>query len=212
MLKFLASSKDAFASLESIFKILALILAGCWTYLLFVKTRKKYPRLVMHHRARFWDVDEQNRVLRVTLDLKNDSEVLLDLRKGHTWIQQMKPWPKRVLAQIKEGENPADAKSHEVPWPLLHEVEFDFQGQRELEPQEKDELVMEFVLRKEIEQVLIYSFFENRTKPGRNMGWMLSTVVNFTSESKGDRQIEPTANEGQSKPKPGSADEENLGV
>jgi len=180
--------------------MVAIVVAGIWTYRIFVRHRKAYPRLKLSHRTNWWDVDDKHRILRVTLDLKNESEVRVCLTKGHTWIQQMKPWPHEVAEKVKAEQKVVEEGEREIRWPLLEETLFDFEGQQELEPQESDELVMEYVLPKTIEQVIVYTYIENEKKPGRNIGWTLSTVVDFKGGL--GTGIAPSENQGQSKRKP----------
>jgi len=72
-------SKDAFASIEAVFKVLAIIVAGYWTYRLFVKKRERFPRAKLKHTVSFWDGPESRRIIRVALLVENDSGVLLQI-------------------------------------------------------------------------------------------------------------------------------------
>jgi hypothetical protein len=149
--QFLHYSKDAFASLESIFKVLAFLVAGYWTYRLFVKKREKFPRAKLKHTVSFWDGSETGRIIRVALLVENDSDVLLQIPAGHTWVQQMKPWPEEEIksftaeqqAEMQASGTEDDSlratlsKSVEIKWPLI--AERNFRGEREIEPKESDE-------------------------------------------------------------------------
>jgi len=184
-------SKDAFSSIEAVFKVVAIGVAALWTYRLFVRKRETFPKAKLKHTVSFWDGPESSRIIRVTLLVENNSDVLLQTPSGRTWVQQMKPWPEQELTnftteqevEMKAGgtEDGADlnilSKGTEIKWPLI--AERNFRGEREIEPKESDEVIMDFVIDNSYEQVLVYSFVENFAKPGRHLSWSLSTVVNF---------------------------------
>jgi len=88
-----------------------------------------------------------------------------------------------------------------VRWPIIGDRPFDFAGQRELEPQETDELVAEFIIDNNVEQVLAYSWIENKAKPGRNIGWTLSTVIDLkkASEAQGESRSKSTISQAKEK-------------
>jgi hypothetical protein len=198
ILDFLAKNKDAFASLESAFKIIGIILAGIWTYLLFVRSREKFPRADLKHRIEFWDISEQERLIRVVLVIKNESDVLLRLFEGETWIQQMKPWPIEAIEKFKELNRKSDKVSAEVGWLLISEKNHN--QEREIEPKESDEVSMDFIIDKSYEQILIYSFFENSHKPGRHLAWSTSAVIDFTKNA--GAVLQQVQGQAQQKPRP----------
>ena len=134
----------------------------------------------MKHKIEFWDVSNEERLVRVVLIIENKSDVLMRLFNGFTWIQQMKPWPEEVLEKHKEeGKNP-ETSALEAGWLLISEKLHN--KERELEPKESDEVSMDFIIDKGYEQILIYSFLENSQKPGRHLGWTASTVIDFTQK------------------------------
>jgi hypothetical protein len=200
IIDFLAKNKDAFASLESAFKIIGIILAGIWTYLLFVRKREKFPRADLKHRIEFWDISEQERLIRIVLVIKNESDVLLRLFDGETWIQQMKPWPIETIEKFKEQNEKSGKVSAEVGWLLISEKNHN--QEREIEPKESDEVSMDFIIDKSYEQILIYSFFENSHKPGRHLAWSTSAVIDFTKNA--GAVLQQVQGQAQQKPRPAS--------
>lgn len=177
---FLTQKKDAFDSLESIATIAGIIVAGIWAYMLFVRKREKYPRADMKQRIEFWDVSDNERLVRVVLVMENKSDVLLRILNGFTWVQQMRPWPSEAMEKFKEGSGNLDVTPTEIGWPLIAEKLH--KNEREVEPKELDEVSMDFVIDKGYQQILVYSFLENSEKPGRNLGWITSTVIDFTKD------------------------------
>ena len=160
----------------------------------------------MNQTISYWDISEKQRLLRVNLSIINDGEVLLFASSGFTWIQQMKPWPE-VLLNSQNDATTQESKFMEIPWPLI--AEKIFENEREIEPRELEEIHMDFVMDKSYEQVLIYSFIENATKPGRHFGWEVTTIISFDKEQEQQAQTMskqiPDKRQAQAKPRPGPA-------
>jgi hypothetical protein len=149
--QFLHYSKDAFSAIESAVKVLAFIVAGYWTYRLFVKKRETFPRAKLRHTISFWEQSQEERIVRVALAVENDSDVLLKIPSGYTWLQQMKPWPVEEIKGFRAEQDAEMEASHsesgpdqmilskgtEIRWPLI--AERNFRGEREVEPKESDE-------------------------------------------------------------------------
>jgi hypothetical protein len=129
----------------------------------------------------FWDYSTTERHLRVNLRLRNESTVLLRVLNGHTWIQLMQPWPEIEIEKFKELAKDPAKTPYEVVWPFPAQGELErlHNKERELEPGECDEVAMDFFINKEYSRVLVYTFIENRKKPGRNIGWTASSIVDF---------------------------------
>lgn len=194
-LTFLATNKDAFEAIESVFTVAGLILAGVWTWMLFVRRRERYPRATITHQVDWWDVDDHHRLVRVRLSVANLSDVLLCLSKGLTWVQQMKPWPRELLTHNDGKPFEPTEKTSQYPWPLLTEHKFAFEGQMEVEPKETDEVIIDFIITKACTQALVYSHVENASKPGRNLGWLASTVIDFSKPKEQIEKNEPAKQE-----------------
>jgi hypothetical protein len=224
--QFLHYSKDSFSSIESCVKILAILFGGWWAYRAFHRRRERYPRAKINHAISYWSISENERLLRVTLNVLNDSDVLLKIRSGFTWVQQMQPWPKEITDCIQDGKPVVDEGETEVGWPLIKECTH--KGKKEIEPKEADEIQMDFVLDKCYEQVLVYSFVENAAKgrwyvrllrwlssdkypkKKKGIGWPVWTVVVFDKESKPESLIImseqiPDKRQGEAKSRPAPA-------
>jgi len=193
--QFAAQNKDVFSVLESCAKTGGIVTAGIWAYLLFVRKREKFPRGQLSHKVQFWECDSGELLVRVNLTIKNESSVLMQILEGHTWIQQMKPWPEPTIEKFKEESQDAEDAPYEV-WDLIGEKRHN--KEREIEPGEHEEISMDFFISKEYKEVLVYYFVENSAKPGRHLGWTASTVLDF---SKPGEEITDQG-EGQSADKP----------
>jgi hypothetical protein len=170
---------------------------------LFVRKREKYPRAVLRHRVEFWDAPNGERLVRVNLLIENTSDVLLRIREGFTWVQQMRPWPEEAVERYKAQLEGGDHKEPEVAWPLISEKKHE--SERELEPKEPDEISMDFIIDQAYEKILIYSHLKNSHKRGE-LGWIVSTVVDF---EKGGAVLQEGQGQAIKKPRPKAAKAES---
>jgi hypothetical protein len=160
--------------------IVAIIVGGIWTYMLFVRRRSMYPKLRLTHTVYTRDIDAERRFLRVTLTFENQSNVLVKIREITSRILQLEPWPDDIISPGLELGH--DHASYE--WP--HIDYRDIEPQKvEIEPGELDEYCFDYVIDREIKAVIVYSWVKNLRK--RRIGWQLSTPHNLdTSEDIGD--------------------------
>jgi hypothetical protein len=199
--KWLADKKDAFGTVETILKCVAIFGAGWWAWWRFYIKREKYPRAGLEHRIQFSSRSNDEWHLRVNLRIKNDSAVLMRILEGHTWVQQMQPYPEEPLTEFKERTKGEKDTPNEVRWPLIDERRHD--KEKEIEPGESDEIAMDFFISSYYERVLIYSFIENMAKPGRHLGWTTSSIIDFTKPD--GAIIEQGQGQTLDKPRPNSA-------
>lgn len=206
---FLERNKEVLEAWESIFTIAGIIVAGVWAYWHFVRTRERFPGARFEQKVQTWEIDDNHRLIRVTVMIHNHSHVLLCVGRGFVWLQQIKPWPKALINKLKNKESPLVEGETEIQWPIIAERDFEFSGQKELEPNESDEIIVDFVIDKEYEELLVYSHVENAAKPGTNLGWSVSTPFSVASEARPqiienmDRQQSvPDKRQGQAKPRP----------
>jgi hypothetical protein len=199
--QFLVEKKDAFGTIETILKCLGILAAGWWAYWHFILKREKYPRGDLEHKIQFSRTSKDEWHVRVNLRVKNDSAVLMRIFEGHTWIQQIHPYPEEAIVEFKERNKDSETTPREVRWPLICEKRHN--DEREVEPGEVDEIAMDFFVSTFFEKILVYSFIENTTKPGRNLGWMTSTIIDFTKPD--GAIIDQGQGQTQDKPRPNSA-------
>lgn len=212
---------DYFSSFSSALTGLGILAAGFWAAWHFMMRRERYPKAELQHDTEFWDISGAERVLRIKLRIANKSNVILRINKGCTYVSQLLPTPQQEVDDFKTQVCKADAcyeqcrglenhtqdmvKSYippdEVQWPLLSAK---YHSDREVEPQESDEICMDVILGRNVERVLIYSFIDNSKKvfwrkirnqivcPEENrtvkdFGWCLSTTVHFCQESSANK-------------------------
>jgi hypothetical protein len=174
----LGKNKDAFEALKAPTTIGAILMAGFWTYLLFVRKRERYPRAKFEHKISSWKLPNGEVLLRVTVHIENAGGVLLRLKDGFTWLQQITPLTPEISDQLQAGTGILNEGETETRWPTIGNL--DHTSKVEIEPGESDDVNLEFLVPPDVERVLIYTHFDNLAKRGwwnrRKTGWNVSTL------------------------------------
>src|SRR5215467_13009103 len=106
----------------SVLTLIAVIVGATWTYVLFVRTRQRYPSANLTQQIEYRVLTEDHAWLRVTVTVQNVSKVLLSLVEATCWIQQVKPVGDDVLAAIEADKEPLDDEGLEYSWPLAEDL------------------------------------------------------------------------------------------
>ena len=129
--------KSVAGLVESFAKMVALAVGGTWTYMLFIRKRQQYPRASILHECTAYPLTADRSLLRVTLTVKNTSEVLLRIESGEVRVQRIGPlvWGEDVPAEgfVADG-------ALEYNWPLLGRLRLSYpqDGCLEVEPGESE--------------------------------------------------------------------------
>ncbi len=156
---------------------LAIIIGGFWSYLLFIRKRQKYPRANLSHTSISKQLTKEKILLHVSIQIFNPGEVLLSLRKGEVWIQQILPPTPELLTYIEQGNDPVMERETEIKWHLLCERSSTWKKNRlEIEPGETHSLNYDFIIDSRITCIEIHSRYWNIMKAKRDFVWSLVTI------------------------------------
>jgi len=161
---------------ESLAKIVALIVGGSWTYLLFVKKRTAFPRAEVTHACAAYPIDDNRSVVRVTLNVKNKSDVLMQIISGRVVVHQIVPFADAVddvpLGFVGEGD------TFEYAWPQIGDRAFEYASDKylEVEPGESDAIDFDLFIEGDVRVVQVYSYLKNVSKTSRELGWNCSSI------------------------------------
>ena len=90
---------------ESVATVIALLVAGVWTYRLFIKNRTSYPRVALEIKSRVQDISESCRIVRVEIHVTNEGQVLLPVgdleRSGPAFLDSFRGGDKWKPAMVK---------------------------------------------------------------------------------------------------------------
>lgn len=171
--------------IEGLLTAAAIILGGIWSYMLFVRTRQKYPRANLKHRITHRPIGNKKQLLVLEIIIENTGDVLLSFASAVARIQQVLPTPASVGGSLRAAD-PVPEKEKEFPWPLLVSRESNWRkGEFEIEPGESDQVTYDFFLGDKLETVRVYVYFENEKKRKREkrIGWGITTLYDLRPRS-----------------------------
>ncbi len=185
---------------QSFTTIAAILVGAIWTWMVFVRTRQRYPRANIKHCAAHWAIAAEGKVLlRVTLTVSNIGDILLQLRSGVVFVRQAIPPPTKI---IKADDPPHVGEGfYEYEWPRIGKKCLKWEkGKYEIEPRESDSIACDFIILADVETVVIYSHLENETRKrdGSELGWSFSSTHDLTKGGSAMRKSDG----GQFKPMP----------
>lgn len=153
----------------------AIIAGGIWSYFRFVKNRLFYPRAELKHEIVQKNLVEGKSLLRITLAVFNNGDVLLPISSVWTRVHQIKPVTGKILEDLTNNQDPAMAEEAEITWPEIGIRQIEYTSDAEIEPGESESFHFDFVIDSTVKSVQIYSFFSNVRK--ENAGWPLTTII-----------------------------------
>lgn len=180
----LDTTKTTVEIIESVAKIAALIVGAVWTYMLFIKKRSGYPRATVAHDASLIPLNAERALLRVSITIKNTSEVLLTVASIRVDVKRISPF---------DGQSPSlgyagDQQSFEYAWPSIGEAMP--HPALEIEPGESDAVHLDFIVEPATASVQIYSYVKNVTKRARAIGWNCTSVHHLVAPAEREAALE----------------------
>jgi hypothetical protein len=171
-------------ALQAIATVIGLMLAGLWTYLLFVQKRQRHARADVTHDVLATSIGNGKTWLHVTVSVKNVGEVLIRLAAGYVRIDQILPLPPEVENAMKNGDALRAPNDSEIGWPTVESCQCDWTNEaREIEPSEKDRFHFDFVVSDALMVAEVYSHFQNVQDRNRSIGWNYTTVYDRTCKT-----------------------------
>lgn len=171
---------DIFQIFEAAATVIAIIVGGYWTYMLFVKRRIDFPRANITQQVTHRAISNGKLLVHVDVIISNVGDMLLQLESGGVGILQIVPLPDAVLDSFKKGTCPVKEGQTVVDWPPVGQRPVTWKkAEFEIEPGETDQVNFDFFLNPGIETVQVYSYFNNARKLGRKIGWGQTTMYDL---------------------------------
>ncbi len=181
-----ASSTEAVGRIvdivKSIVMILAVLVGGIWAWLLFIKTRQRYPRAETSHNIQSWTIADGDSLLHMTLNIKNIGEVLLSIEAIELRVQQVIPFDQELARNIVDGVDLIEENESEIEWPEIYSRKLvRQQGDLEIEPGEMDQIHFDAIIPKVAKTIEVYTHIKNEKKRRRDksLGWPLTTLYSI---------------------------------
>jgi len=176
--------------LKSLTEAIAIVIAGVWTYELYIKNRYEHPYPKIQHRIEHYDLKNGMVYLSVFVTVTNEGKTKLDLGSGKISIRQVFPVPE----QIKKILHEAIKRSEEIRLGISRGL-FTDSGQRlgwitlglrewsqlrgkmkELEPGQTREIQFDFLIENEVKIIEAISYIEYARS-----SWESATIYSLTS-------------------------------
>ncbi len=182
-----AEMKELIEVVASGLTLLAIVVGGTWSYLLFIRTRQKYPSANINQEITYRRITPDRIWIRVTVTLQNTGKVLLSLVSGLTWVQQVLPLDTEIREKIDKLEDPVLKHESQIRWPLAEPAKELLwkKGEHEIEPSETDQVYFDFIVDSEIRTIVVYTYFSNVKKFRRSsLGWQIIKVYDLGPDEK----------------------------
>jgi hypothetical protein len=175
--------KDTVSIVQGIITIVGIIVAGIWTYLLFIRQRISYPRLNVELVLQNAPLPEKTRLIHVQVNLKNNGNVLVRSDYAELRLRKIVPLPKEIIPTLKEKKDPVPEAKSEYEWPLFVRREWKFYtNDFEIEPSENDSLHADFFIPDDFQVIQLYFFIRNPRKKRKDFGWTETNIYSFNSK------------------------------
>ncbi|MGL4622826.1 hypothetical protein [Chroococcidiopsis sp.] len=146
--------KELAQGIQAIATTVALGVSGFWTYTLFLKRRQAFPRPKIEHQVVIKKLDSTKYLLFATILIVNSSEVLLKIRSGSIWVQQVLPITPEVQSLIERyGEYKHVAPlwgdgGREINWTAKERLDLSLEKRSiiKIEPSEAETICCDFLI------------------------------------------------------------------
>ena len=179
--------KDLAAIFQSAITVFAIVVGGVFAWFKLQAFRDFEPHLTISHEVHHRITSNSYVHIDVTATLHNSSRVKIELREADLRLQQVSPLSDQQV-EILYTEVFAEAEHRHVQWPILYEVQRDWdKGDLIVEPSESHQEAYEFIVTARVESVSVYTYFYN---PGflegsrTAEGWGATTVYDIVKSDR----------------------------
>lgn len=171
---------DFFKNIGPALAVFGAALAGAWTYHLYVKFRKAYPKatITLTHWSKI--ATDDSRLLSVGLEIKNTGDILISIDCIQCIFYQIIPFDTEDIERIK-SESRNESKTT-IDWPILgrKEIYYDKYSVIEIEPNEEHFEYFDLIFSSDIHAIQAYAFIRNPKKRNRVIGWTKQIFIELT--------------------------------
>ncbi len=179
--------KDVSGIIQSIITALAIVMGGYFALFKLRIFRDLEPHLTISHKISHRFIGDSYVHISVTAVLHNRSKVKVELRRGFFSLQKIAPVMDGEVSNLYEqvfDEEGSNEEDEHIQWPTL-DIHTLIRGKGELviEPGESHPEPCEFIVSKDVESVLAYTYFDNpRYSQGSGVapGWQATTVYDIS--------------------------------
>ena len=152
----LAAQKDSAQAMVAFATTIAIIVAGVWTYRLFIEQRTSEPRPRVTQEVTHHPLTEDTTLLHVIFRVENIGNVKMDLGPALTILRRISPPDAGFVSELRAGRPYHPGDSTRVLWPILAQRVYSFDGVK-VEPGETEYWDLDFLVPSSVELVSVQS-------------------------------------------------------
>ncbi len=157
----------------------AIVTGGIFAIVKLELYRDFSPHLTIDHTISHRRIGAEYIHIAVTTTLRNSSKVKVDILEGFFRLQQISPIADEEV-ELLEAAVFIDREEQYIQWPTLRLLSREWaRGELIIEPGESYRETCEFVVPREIESVLIHTYFYNPKRPYGPEGWGIRSVYDL---------------------------------
>lgn len=169
--------KDLSGIIQSLLTSAGIIIAGVWTYLLFIRQRLHFPKVKINLSVTDTILPNENRLVHAEIKIENVGSVILCSDYAELRLRQVVPVPKEINTIIEDGKDPVQLGNSEIVWPMLFNREWKWESKCfEIEPGEPDSLHADYIIPEDIKVIEFYCFIANAKKKRHGLGWAVTQL------------------------------------
>ena len=173
---------DSANAIHAIGVLVAVCLGGVFAYQRLQMFRTFEPHLTVSHSIHHRPIGDSYTHIDVTVTLLNGSRVQVELREGFFLLQQIAPEADEHIEDLY-AQMFVEREYEEIRWTTLERIERHWNpGELVVEPGESHPESCEFIVSKDVESVMIYTYFYDQRfaqDSDYERGWLVSTVYDI---------------------------------
>ena len=178
--------KDVSAVLQSFITALAVAAGGYFALFKLQVFRNLQPHLTIAHEVSHRIVSDSYAHISVTAVLRNSSRVKVDIEEGYFHLLQIAPATDEDIHSLYKQVF-VDKEYEDIQWPVIDELKLSrSKGELIVEPGQSRTETHEFIVPRNVESVLVYTYFDNPAYSegsGVAPGWQAITVYDIMQAS-----------------------------
>ena len=180
----LADVKEVLLSLQALVTILAILVGGVIANRRLQILRTFEPHLTITNKVSHRPIGESYVHVAVTATLHNSSKVKMEIREAVFLLQKIAPVSDEVVevlyAEYAEAFEKGEFKN--IQWKTLDKIPLTWEENVVIvEPGEMHQETCEFIVPRDVESAIIYSYFYNSRVPQVPQGWGATTVYDMSA-------------------------------
>ena len=163
---------------QTVVAILAVILGGLWSLVLFQSRRQRLPRASIEHKVTCRLLPSGKILLPVCVFVSNQSEVLLMCGVMKIWIQSINPHDDDAKKALQDWQNISEDNNEKdvfESWDIIALREHKWEKDKKvIEPGESHQFWFDFIIEPTVKTFRLYTHIREVDNP--KIGWSLASI------------------------------------